>query len=1051
MGRRQDRLFDEENIRKYCEQIKITDDQKDAAIEWFELLKNNKLESEENNRSLFEKIILNRLLGYDVYDYTPEKYDVDYFVEPKSSHKTLCVEIKGTSTPTLDSIDKNRPKEKETPIKQTWNYMSYLPSEYGICTNFKEFAILLGQERTYRKSHRFNFNTVVDTKNQINEIKLKEFIGLFSKNRIFIEGILEVLIHEITNIEEKFTEEFYKLYHETRLMLIKEFSKNKSDDESRKQAIHFAQIFMNRLIFIFFVEDHNFIPQRIFTTRILHELKSPSIDENSHLVFDNILDLFEKMNSGSKTLGINEFNGGLFAKKFPSEFTFLDSRSSDYFKEEFQNSKLKLKSAATDVLLSSSFSEQINPIIKNLLIIDSYDFTSDANVNILGHIFEQSISDIEKLSEGESTKRKKFGVFYTPDHITDYICRNTIIPYLSKKNSSEIDELIEEYLNNLEDLENKIKKLQILDPACGSGAFLVKAVDVLLEIYEEIQKHKPSKTNSQKDIDEFAITSEINYFIENNIYGVDLNEESVEITKLSLFLKLAGNDRKLSYLSNNIKLGNSVVDDEKVNLHAFKWSDEFPEILSKLKDDDAGFDIIVGNPPYVNTLYLENEKEYYSKKFVSAYGGYDIYVLFVELGLKLLKKSGMLGYIMSNKFIVSDYGIEIRKIITNESEIDTIVDLADAKRVFPDALVSPIIITLKKIKPRSTYSFKRFIASKSTDSLSNKYFESIPFEKLISSNGTFNVRYTSEKDSIYNKINCLKKFGDSNMFDVRTGIMGFEYWKMAPYVHDGKLSEKDIQIATNSYIDQYHFLWGKSADIYKKKFYEPYANIDQIPINKNTKNLFLKEPKILVRGVAQRLSAVLDYNGVGLLVAVHSIISNNNFDPRFVVSLLNSKFYNWMHKDRFYLGRIPEGSLKYPVSFLKELPIPNISTSDQKPFCELIDSISSKSSKKHQIIIDCLKTFKTKYSIQKISEKLESFHTIDFNVFHKEIERLSRKKLQLSELEDLEKYFSKNKTELNVLINGIDETQKIIDEKVFSLFNLNSTEKKLIEYELENY
>ena len=96
-------------------------------------------------------------------------------------------------------------------------------------------------------------------------------------------------------------------------------------------------------------------------------------------------------------------------------------------------------------LLSSSFSEQVNPIIKNLLIIDSYDFTKDANVKILGQIFEQSISDIEKLYKGESIVRKKFGVYYTPDYVTDYICRNSILPFLSKNNSKTVENLVKEY------------------------------------------------------------------------------------------------------------------------------------------------------------------------------------------------------------------------------------------------------------------------------------------------------------------------------------------------------------------------------------------------------------------------------------------------------------------------------------------------------------------------------------------------------------------------------------------------------------------------------
>ena len=110
--------------------------------------------------------------------------------------------------------------------------------------------------------------------------------------------------------------------------------------------------------------------------------------------------------------------------------------------------------------------------------------------------------------------------------------------------------------------------------------------------------------------------------------------------------------------------------------------------------------------------------------------------------------------------------------------------------------------------------------------------------------------------------------------------------------------------------------------IYKKHFTEPYANVEKLPISENTKALFQTKNKIIVRGVSQRLTGMIDYEGIGLLVAVHSIITNKEFSPEFVLGLINSKFLNWIHKERFYLGRIPEGSLKYPVSFYKELPIP---------------------------------------------------------------------------------------------------------------------------------
>ena len=374
---------------------------------------------------------------------------------------------------------------------------------------------------------------------------------------------------------------------------------------------------------------------------------------------------------------------------------------------------------------------------------------------------------------------------------------------------------------------------------------------------------------------------------------------------------------------------------------AFNWKENFGEIL-----DEGGFDIIIGNPPYERSQHLENEKEYYSKNYVSAFGAYDILVLFIEKAIKLLKDGGYLGFIVSNKFMVSDFGEKIRKFILENCKIVRVIDLADAKRVFPDALVSTVIIILQKTTPKPKYNVKRFIADKDTTTFKESLFEDVDITDFVAKDGTFNVRYSNDKDSIYKKINRLEKFG--NVFDVRTGIMGFEYWKMEPFIHDGKQGVNDIRIATNSYLDRYTFLWGKEINLYKKNFIEPYANIEKLPISEQTKQLFLTKDKIIVRGVAKRLTAMIDDEGIGFLVAVHQIQTDKKYDSKLILGILNSDFFNWIHKDRFYLGRIPEGSLKYPVKFLKRLPLPP--EGNDIPKAKIIINVDKMLSLKKQII-----------------------------------------------------------------------------------------------------
>jgi hypothetical protein len=153
--------------------------------------------------------------------------------------------------------------------------------------------------------------------------------------------------------------------------------------------------------------------------------------------------------------------------------------------------------------------------------------------------------------------------------------------------------------------------------------------------------------------------------------------------------------------------------------------------------------------------------------------------------------------------------------------------------------------------------------------------------------------------------------------------MGFDYWAMEKYISD---KNKGRRIATNSYINRYTFLWGKKIRLYKRDFYNPMLDMKCDILSDNTLNLFASK-KIIVRGVARRLTATLDEEGSGLLVAVHAVIGTH-YDNKFLLGLLNSKLFNWLHLKQFYSARIPEGSLRYPISFLANLPVCLLNLSD---------------------------------------------------------------------------------------------------------------------------
>jgi len=321
------------------------------------------------------------------------------------------------------------------------------------------------------------------------------------------------------------------------------------------------------------------------------------------------------------------------------------------------------------------------------------------------HIEHDSLGKMYENYLG-TVQQKKDGAYYTPSYISKYICENTIIPYLSKSDVTNIPDLISEYSGNLEELEAKLNDIKILDPACGTGEFLIRAVDVLLQISTQIQaqkeasgqythtvKGKKSGSVSYQTFGKDVENKEIRRIIQNNIHGVDINEQAIEITQLNMFLKLAMSSQQLIDLSKNLLVGNSLINDSKIDPKALIWKKELPE----------KFDIVVGNPPYISKKNLKDSDpkfvEYLNNtKFDSTISGgnYDLSVIFVEKGFNLLTKNGKFGYIITNKFFLTNYGEGLRKFISDKQSIREIIDFGDQQVFKKNAATYTTIILLDK-------------------------------------------------------------------------------------------------------------------------------------------------------------------------------------------------------------------------------------------------------------------------------------------------------------------------------------------------------------------
>ena len=373
-------------------------------------------------------------------------------------------------------------------------------------------------------------------------------------------------------------------------------------------------------------------------------------------------------------------------------------------------------------------------IVRGLYYPESpYEF-SVLPVDVLGQVYEQFLGSVIYLSdngheavvEQKPEVRKAGGVYYTPTYIVDYIVQNTVGKLLEGKRPGP---------------RGGASKLRIMDPACGSGSFLIGAYEYLLDWhrdrYLEDGPEKWSKQLYEGPGGQWHLTiDEKKRILLNNIHGVDIDSQAVEVTKLSLLIKvLEGeseqslqtqlrmfHERALPDLSANIKCGNSLIgpdfydneqmvlldEEEHYRINVFDWKDNFPQVF---EGENPGFDAVIGNPPYLRIQglkeYYSSQIEYFQAHFNSAVKRFDLYLLFIEKGFDLLNKQGRLGYICPHKFTHADFGSGVREFLIERSAIESFVSFGN-NLIFDQASTYTSVLLLRKggQDPFSYYEFE---------------------------------------------------------------------------------------------------------------------------------------------------------------------------------------------------------------------------------------------------------------------------------------------------------------------------------------------------------
>lgn len=698
-------LLNRRAIKKLSENVALSKAIKKAKDKWLNMLETGKLKKEEPNYTNFQKIILEEILGYSLTDDVKfQQNDIEFQIVNADGESIVCIEAKGQGTDLWKPTHQN----KNGAVGQLWWYMDGIKLTYGIVTDYDRF--ILFEKTVGRCQHyEFKFSSIKD-----DEYRLKEFIWVFSKDTMIGKNSTDLTKVEANKIEKDLEEEFYDIFHKTRLMLVQEFEER----IDRSTALDQAQSFLNRLIFVMFAESRNYVDKRLLYKQIKKSVENKHMGNSTSIVFNAIDKVFRWFAEGHKDPDVFAFNGGLFTKSWPNKTSFSDTRSTARFLNISEND-LKYAEKKIDILEGE---ENVNPIITGILLMLRYDFESDLTVNILGHIFEQSLDDLNNLIDADVSERKKMGVYYTPSYITDYVCKQTIIPYLAKNPiTTSTRDLIEQYTKSgeLDVLEEKLKSIKILDPACGSGAFLAKAVDVLLDIYNELLEQKKEagaydvevggKKGTALKYEAFDMTFQSNLarkIIEECIFGIDVNEQSVEISQIAMFFKIAGSERKLPDLSKNIRQGNTILTRSNGSERPFDWAGErgFPQVCAN-KDNVVGvlpgFDVIIGNPPYVRQERLDDKDCMQLPKNHTLKGEgllitkkADKSSYFYYHSLNWLKTGGRLGFIVSDSWMSFSYGKPFKKMLADNCDIN--IMLKQDYNVFHNIDVKTVIMILTK-------------------------------------------------------------------------------------------------------------------------------------------------------------------------------------------------------------------------------------------------------------------------------------------------------------------------------------------------------------------
>lgn len=825
--------------------IKLSKEQAKEEIiklvqEYLSKIKDREASIDERNTERFVERIIQKL-NWNIDDFDQVLRRDSVRVEDKRKIPDYVLYVNGERKAIIEVKRFGESLDKQEFIKQALEYGYYKKVRVCILTNGKQIKVYDPFILSKSQEGKLLFSIQIDQFEQMFEGKL----WFLSQDEIKNNTILAKFASK-GEYKRPIDEEVIGNIIEGRKLLVDNIRiLNKVDDFN--VARDYAHKIINRFLFIRVAEDRGYFKAfdhghvledrvNIFRKRISKKIK-PLMNELKELFWE-----------------INEvYNGDLF-KHHPCEDL------------EIENSVLEKVIRLLYFIRHENGEE------------DEVDF-SNLDADVLGSMYERFLGTVlhetksgklvEKISNGS---RKEMGQYYTPQYIVDFIVKNTVAKIL-------------------EDYPDRLFSLKVVDPACGSGAFLIKAFDALYSKYIEYNKRQETKRKKAENLNDFLDNlsiSRINEVIlHKHIYGVDLDSEAVELAKINLWLRTIQENIKLNELNKNIRQGNSVISEKSIaGKGAFVWEDEFP----------FKFDVVIGNPPWVSIKgkhksmdVSDEELDYYIKTYNCDTYMPNMYEIFLRKALRLLKEDGYFSFIVPDRLCANQQFIELRKYILENYSIKNLW----FKAKFPGIIADALIFVIQNKKPEN--NIIKLIEGKN-------HAVSEILQKTYLDSGDFSWVFV--KKEIYDIFQKIRNHEDhiilSEFLNIKTTS---GCGAKSHLISQEKINDKQISILKGESIDRW---------VLKKSFW---FNFDKRNLSGRTTNqeILGKKYKVLLRKTGADLIACYDESGIfpeQSLYFAYTDEDNNKNNLLFLTGLLNSKLMNVYYRNFAITNRDATPQLK---------------------------------------------------------------------------------------------------------------------------------------------